>query len=141
MPAQVAVLNHAGDVVLVNVAWRDFADRAQCGQCAEGVNFFAVCARATGPDAVDARRAAHGVREVLAGSRDEFVMDVRCEAPDGVRWYTEQVVPLSGDEPGAVISFTDITARKELEDLTAYQATHDPLTALPNRVLIHDRLT
>jgi diguanylate cyclase (GGDEF)-like protein/PAS domain S-box-containing protein len=34
----------------------------------------------------------------------------------------------------------DISERKEIEDRLAHQATHDPLTALPNRSLLLDRL-
>jgi diguanylate cyclase (GGDEF)-like protein/PAS domain S-box-containing protein len=35
----------------------------------------------------------------------------------------------------------DITARKAMEARMAYQANHDPLTNLPNRVVFQDRLT
>jgi diguanylate cyclase (GGDEF)-like protein len=34
----------------------------------------------------------------------------------------------------------DITERKAFEERLEYQATHDPLTGLPNRTLFHDRL-
>jgi diguanylate cyclase (GGDEF)-like protein/PAS domain S-box-containing protein len=34
----------------------------------------------------------------------------------------------------------DISERKEIEDRLAHQATHDPLTTLPNRTLLLDRL-
>ena len=36
--------------------------------------------------------------------------------------------------------FSDITSDKELQQLIEYQATHDPLTKLPNRTLFKDRL-
>jgi diguanylate cyclase (GGDEF)-like protein/PAS domain S-box-containing protein len=36
--------------------------------------------------------------------------------------------------------FSDITSRKKKESLKAFQATHDPLTNLPNRNLFFDRL-
>jgi diguanylate cyclase (GGDEF)-like protein/PAS domain S-box-containing protein len=41
---------------------------------------------------------------------------------------------------GAVLSMTDITGRKALENRLAFQAFHDPLTKLPNRALFTDRL-
>ena len=34
----------------------------------------------------------------------------------------------------------DMTERKELENRLAHEATHDPLTSLPNRILLKDRL-
>ena len=40
-----------------------------------------------------------------------------------------------------VAVFSDITDRKEKEELIRYQANYDALTALPNRVLFNDRLT
>ncbi|MBV8803026.1 MAG: diguanylate cyclase, partial [Gammaproteobacteria bacterium] len=41
---------------------------------------------------------------------------------------------------GSVFSFRDITERKRLEEQLLYQATHDVLTGLPNRILLTDRL-
>jgi diguanylate cyclase (GGDEF)-like protein/PAS domain S-box-containing protein len=39
-----------------------------------------------------------------------------------------------------IISLTDITALKEVEQKLHFQAFHDPLTSLPNRMLLQDRL-
>jgi len=41
---------------------------------------------------------------------------------------------------GIVLSFRDVTDRKRLEDQLVYQATHDSLTSLPNRILLADRI-
>ena len=45
-----------------------------------------------------------------------------------------------GDGWVMVATLRDISARKIREDELNWQATHDPLTALPNRALMHDRL-
>ncbi|PLA73492.1 diguanylate cyclase [Hydrogenovibrio sp. SC-1] len=40
-----------------------------------------------------------------------------------------------------VVTLMDISARKQAEDELIWRATHDPLTSLPNRALIKERLT
>jgi diguanylate cyclase (GGDEF)-like protein len=140
LPVQLAVLDHSGSLLLVNREWRRFAESGGCSTCNEGANFFDVCERASGRAAIDAGRAAEGAHRVLDGALPFFAMDVRCDTPRGTHWYTQQIAPFAGDGGGVTLTYTDITARKELEDLTRHRATHDPLTGLPNRLLIHDRL-
>ncbi|MGM7720035.1 EAL domain-containing protein [Metabacillus sp. Hm71] len=41
---------------------------------------------------------------------------------------------------GYVVTFKDITVRKQLEEKINYHAYYDSLTNLPNRLLLHDRL-
>jgi diguanylate cyclase (GGDEF)-like protein/PAS domain S-box-containing protein len=60
----------------------------------------------------------------------------------GYRWFEATITNLFDDPAvaGLVITAHDITAQKAVEDRLAHEATHDPLTRLPNRVIVDDRL-
>ncbi|HVC69224.1 MAG TPA: EAL domain-containing protein [Acidimicrobiales bacterium] len=67
----------------------------------------------------------------------------RMQHSSGTWRYAEAVVTDMRDRSsvgGYVINVRDITERKEAEDKLAHQALHDPLTGLPNRLLLVDRL-
>jgi len=67
----------------------------------------------------------------------------RMMRPDGSSRFVEAVVTDLRSRPsvgGYVANIRDITERKEAESLLAFQALHDPLTGLANRVLLVDRL-
>ena len=56
-------------------------------------------------------------------------------------WVLEKVTSMEYKGKRATVgSFMDITERKQLEQTLAEMATHDPLTGLPNRLLLSDRL-
>ncbi len=63
---------------------------------------------------------------------------------DGRKIFVENSVLPLRDEKGEIIGFRglsrDVTERKVLEQRLAEMATHDPLTGLPNRILLDDRL-
>lgn len=70
---------------------------------------------------------------------------VGLELPDGdLVWVSENILPiqkLGETEPSAVlISFTDITAVKEVQQRLHRMATYDSLTDLPNRAFLTDQL-
>ncbi len=80
-------------------------------------------------------------------SRQEFVLGIVFPASDpstDLCWIAINSRPLwrsSDSTPyAAVVSFHDITLRKQLERELHHRAFHDPLTSLPNRSLFIDRL-
>lgn len=57
-------------------------------------------------------------------------------------WLSVSVVRDSSGDPAQYVSvFSDITGRKEAEEIIRRQANFDPLTELPNRTLFTDRLS
>lgn len=64
---------------------------------------------------------------------------------DGTQIFVENSVSPLRDKSGKIVGFRavsrDVTLRKQFEQKLADMATHDPLTGLPNRSLLSDRLT
>ena len=64
---------------------------------------------------------------------------------DGTQIFVENSVSPVRNKVGTIIGFRavsrDVTQRKQFEQKLAEMATHDPLTGLPNRSLLSDRLT
>jgi diguanylate cyclase (GGDEF)-like protein/PAS domain S-box-containing protein len=82
-----------------------------------------------------ARLAKSSTREEPQSSELHF------RAADGTRRCVDVVAsPVSGDDPGWVLTCHDVTDRRELERELAHQAFHDSLTGLANRALFRDRL-
>jgi diguanylate cyclase (GGDEF)-like protein len=74
-------------------------------------------------------------RLALARAKKPHLFERR--RPDGTILEVRGV-PL--DDGGFVTTWVDITARRRAEEKIAYMAHHDPLTDLPNRALLRERL-
>lgn len=82
--------------------------------------------------------------ELVRGEREQYRVEKQFTRPDGGTSWTELIVSLVRGEDGLplyqVALVEDVTERKILQDRLWHQATHDPLTGLPNRAMLLDRL-
>lgn len=82
--------------------------------------------------------------ELVRGERDYLRQEKRYELPDGTVFWADIVVSLVRDahnKPSFVVGMVaDITERHDLQAQLEHDASHDPLTGLPNRTVFFDQL-
>lgn len=85
------------------------------------------------------------VEQLLAGSIQTFSIEKRYIRKDGSHVWVNLTVSLvcdsSSESKYFIAVVEDITERKQAEETIRYMAYYDPLTDLPNRTLLNDRLT
>jgi DNA-binding CsgD family transcriptional regulator len=80
------------------------------------VNYLEICDKASGDSADKSREVAAGIRRVISGDLDEFVIDYPCHSPDEQRWFYMRATRAVGSGPlKVVISHENITALKMAE--------------------------
>jgi PAS domain S-box-containing protein len=122
--AHVAVLDETGRIIAVNRAWREFAasNTTDPTQVCEGADYLAVCDTAVGEDKDMARDFAAGLRSVMAGDVQTFVMEYPCHSPDEQRWFMGRVTCFShSGMPRLVVAHENITDRRQAEQALSDQ--------------------
>ncbi len=131
-PSAIFELDSVGRVLYANDRWSDITGRALESaddvwgvlHADDGRRLRAEWSDRSWPNGLDAR--------------------VRVARPEGTqRWVeirTQPVRDASGVVTGHVGTLHDVTEVQQYQDELAHLAHHDPLTALPNRVLLLDRL-
>ncbi|MEF3695578.1 bifunctional diguanylate cyclase/phosphodiesterase [Desulfolutivibrio sp.] len=91
------------------------------------------------------REQAEAVFATACAARSAFERELRIKTAAGeYRWISDHGRPfydLDGEFGGYIGAASDITDRKRMETELRYQALHDPLTNLPNRSLLMDRIS
>ncbi|MBL8485251.1 MAG: diguanylate cyclase, partial [Rhodocyclaceae bacterium] len=100
------------------------------------------CALADIPPLIASEARARVVERLSApGALPEMDVDLRTSAGVRVTCELSQNDYRDGERRVVQLTLRDITARRRAEAEVLRLAQHDPLTNLPNRVLLHDRLT
>ncbi|MDQ1291546.1 MAG: hypothetical protein QG615_1354, partial [Nitrospirota bacterium] len=117
LTAEVAVLDHAGEITAVNKAWRQSAKTAagEASPISPGQNYLTICRNAVLEGDARAQEALGGIEAVRTGIRDRFSMEYACPATVQPRWFALTVMPLRGPREGLVITREDISSRKRTE--------------------------
>ncbi|MCO1657737.1 putative bifunctional diguanylate cyclase/phosphodiesterase [Pseudonocardia humida] len=83
-------------------------------------------------------------KDLLTGAVDHLRLEKPYFRRDGTTVLTDLVLSLVSDPDGrsryVVAMMQDITEQRRMQDRLAHQATHDPLTGLPNRTMFFERL-
>ena len=147
VPAEIAVIDDNGLILAVNDHWQKFSSEnnltpgTPTRKTGVGSNYLSACQGSTATDLTDAIDARTGIQAVLDGNLPIFQQEYPCHSPQAQHWFTMTVTPLKQDShAGAVITHTDMTERKQLENVVRQLAFYDVLTKLPNRRLLSDRL-
>lgn len=125
LPEYVVVLDINGVVTAVNEPWERFANENDAAPHAVsvGANYLDVCRRPSSSGDPYARQALAGLEDLLAGRRQEFIMEYPCPTPSLERWFLMHAKRLEQGIEGIILSHVDITERKQTEiELRSTQA-------------------
>ena len=123
LTAGVVVVDGDSIVVAQNQTWQQLARAAGCVEIAVGSSFLDALASAASSGNRLAARIADALSAVLTGVQPRIVLEHTSETGAETRWWSVQVVPLTGARSGAVVTRADITdvRRAELEALRSRQ--------------------
>jgi len=120
LPPNIVLLNEDAKIVAVNESWKKFTLANNLGVPRHGIGFhyLAISEKATGMDAISAKKISRGIKEIIAGGNDEFSMEYCYYSGAQKAWFQLVVAPLTDKtRKGAVVLHIDITAKKHAEEL------------------------
>ncbi len=119
LPAHIALLDSHGVIISVNEGWQQFAEmnKFEDKQYGIGFNYLEICDQAIANNAFKTHQVAEGIRSVLAGSEQSFMIEYPCHTPNQQQWFLMTVTPLANNHAGgAVVMHINITQRKLAEE-------------------------
>lgn len=118
LSAHIAILDETGTIIAVNAAWREFADQNNFtnGNYGIGLNYLAVCDTSSSLNSPDARLVGKGIREVMAGIRDEYILEYPCHGPYERRWFVVRVSRFDWyDQQRIIVAHQNVTELKRIQ--------------------------
>lgn len=138
--ALIAVIDANGQILMTNEAWERYSREHGSSEprtTSVGSNYFNVCQIAADMGDQVAQQALEGMQQVSRGEIPLYTLEYLCPTPEGPTWYSLLASPLIDQLGGVVISHTEITERKLIENRMRLQAA--ALEAAANAILIEDR--
>lgn len=116
----ICVLDETGTVIWANQAWHTFAEENSpvVTQHYIGFNYLRICDTAVGDFIAEAPPFAAGIRAVMQGRCDRFMLEYPCDTPNGEkRWFVGKVTRFTSAGPlRLVVAHENITPRKLAEE-------------------------
>ena len=143
LDSHIVVLDASGVIIAVNDAWQRFVAEASSGTVLDGGmgnDGARLWGRVLPVSGEAARHLVRGLERVVAGTHPQFATEYRASSPAGDTWFLAKVTALSGQRRGAVVHHSDITQRKQSEQLLLEQARRDALTGVLNHGAVTNAL-
>jgi PAS domain S-box-containing protein len=119
LASHIAILDERGVIIAVNARWRLYAtaNGYTDQDCGLGENYLEICDTASGDYAEEAPIVAEGIRQVMAGRRNQFYLEYPAHNPLEQQWFGVRVTRFQNE--GAtwiVITHEDVTERQIAEE-------------------------
>lgn len=140
LASSVAVIDGDGRLVATNRTWQEWAVAPVDGLAAlaVGENFLDACRGMGTASSAVGEHLADGTTRVIEGRAPRFEFQFEAPTSDTARWFLLVVTSLP--DVGAVVSRMETTPHHNVQAVVSDLAFHDPVTGLPNRWLVLDRL-
>lgn len=142
---KIAVLNHLGDIVATNFAWKKFwvdniaASGGLISNVDVGTNYISSCKEAY--ELIEEPACMRqNIEAVIEGRLQHFRFEYPLRLQNVQRWFSVTVTPLNTGSRGAVVVHNDITVLKQVEEEMRNYAYYDSLTSLANRRFLQVQL-